>query len=77
MPRGSPRLTDEEVRSRIEKYGYFFVGQPDYRNQFAPMTLYDAQLGKNVKLSLRDIKYRVRTGKRSEYDIYITCSTLI
>ena len=70
MPRGSPRLTDEEVRSRIEKYGYFFVGQPDYRNQFAPMTLYDAQLGKNVKLSLRDIKYRVRTGKRSEYDIY-------
>ena len=70
MPRGVPRLTDEEVRTRIERYGYFFAGQPDYKNQNTPMTLYDAQLGKKVKLSLRDIKYRVRTGKRSEYDIY-------
>ena len=75
MPRGVPRLTDEEVRTRIERYGYFFVGQPDYKNQNTPMTLYDAQLGKKVKLSLRDIKYRVRTGKRSEYDIYNVLNT--
>ena len=34
------------------------------------MLLYDAQLDKNVKLSLRDINYRVKTGKRSEFDIY-------
>lgn len=75
MVRGIPRLTDEEVRTRIEKYGYFFVGEPNYKNQNTPMTLYDAQLGKKVKLSLRDIKYRVRTGKRSEYDIYNVLNT--
>ena len=70
MPRGIPALTNEEVRARIEKYGYFFTTENPYRNQNTPMTLYDAQLGKNVRLSLRDIRYRVKTGKRSEYDIY-------
>ena len=70
MPRGIPRLTDNVVRSRIEKYGYFFTNNTHYRNQDQPMELYDAQLGKNVKLSLRDINYRIKTNKRSEYDIY-------
>ena len=70
MPRGIPRLTDEEVRNRIEKYGYFIIDNKPYRNQDTPMNLYDAQLGKNVKLSLRDIKYRINTGKRAEFDIY-------
>ena len=70
MPRGIPRLTDEEVRVRIERYGYFFIDQPNYKNQDTPMNLYDAQLGKKVRLSLREIKYRVQSGQRSEYDIY-------
>jgi hypothetical protein len=70
MPRGIQRLSDEEVRTRIEKYGYFIIDDKPYKNQNTPMKLYDAQLGKNVKLSLRDIKYRIDTGKRAEFDIY-------
>ena len=70
MPRGIPRLSDEEVRVRVERYGYFFIDDTTYKNQDTPMTLYDAQLGKIVKVSLRNIKYRVNSGQRSEYDIY-------
>ena len=70
MPRGVPRLTNEEVKARIEKYGYFFTNNTQYRNQNKDMELYDAQLGKNVNLSLKQINYRIKSGQRSEYDIY-------
>ena len=75
MPRGIPALTNEEVRSRIEKYGYFFITENPYKNQDTEMPLYDAQLGQNVNLSLRQIKYRIKTGKRSEFDIYNILNT--
>jgi len=67
--RGRPGLTIQEVKDRIEKYGYF-LQQTHYTNQDYPMKVYDAQLGKNVKLSLKQINYQIKTGKRSEYDIY-------
>lgn len=70
MPRGVPRLTNQDVKARIERYGYFFTDNTQYRNQNKEMELYDAQLGKNVYLSLKQIYYRIKTGKRSEYDIY-------
>ena len=64
------RLTENEVRSRIEKYGYYFLDDTVYRNKSTPMKLYDAQLGKIVNKSLTQIKYQVNRGYRSEYDIY-------
>ena len=64
------RLTENEVRSRIEKYGYYFLDGTSYRNKSAPMTLYDAQLGKIVNMSLTQINYQIQRGYRSEYDIY-------
>ena len=69
MP-GFIRLTENQVRGRIEKYGYYFLDDTKYRNQRAPMKLYDAQLNKIVNLSLVQITYQVQKGYRSEFDIY-------
>ena len=68
--RGVPRLTDEEVQERINKYGYYFTDNTTYKNVNDPMELYDAQENKKVKLSMRQINYRVSRGYRSEFDIY-------
>ena len=68
--RGIPRLTDQEVQERINKYGYYFTENTQYRNQNKPIELYDAQENKKVNLSLRQINYRVSRGYRSEFNIY-------
>ena len=70
MPRGSPSLTQQEIEDRINPYGYYFTPQTNYKNQHTPMRLYDAQTGEYVKLSLRQIQYKIKTNKRSDFDIY-------
>ena len=70
MPRGSPPLTQQEIEGRINPYGYYFTPKTVYVNQHKAMHLYDAQTGGYVNLSLRQIQYRIKTNKRSEYDIY-------
>ena len=70
MPRGSPALTQQEIEDRINKYGYYFTPKTNYINQHRPMYLYDAQTGEYVNLSLRQIQYKIKTNKRSDFDIY-------
>ena len=70
MPRGSPALTQQEVENRINPYGYYWTPKTKYVNQFTSMYLYDAQTGEYVKLSLRQIQYKIKTNKRSDFDIY-------
>ena len=69
MP-GFQKLTINEVRDRIEKYGYYLLDDTVYKNQRDAMKLYDAQLNKIVHLSLVQINYQVQKGYRSEFDIY-------
>lgn len=66
MPKKTPV---EQVRAIVEKHGYFFTRYTEYINYDTPMRLYDAQLGRDVVLTLRDIKYRIKIG-RPEFDIY-------
>ena len=69
MPR--PRKTTAEIENEVNKYGYYFIdGVTNYRNYDTRMTLYDAQTNQNVNLSLRQLRYRIRTNKRSEYDVF-------
>lgn len=69
MPRIA-RLTNDEVKQRIEKYGYFFVPDTKYSSLRNNMKLYDAQLNKTVFISLFAIEDKARRGQRSEFDIY-------
>ena len=65
MPR---RLTLNEVKNRIEKYGFFIVDGETYKNNTTKMKMFDAQLNKYVKLSLKNIEYRIKKDKRGEFD---------
>ena len=70
MPRGASKLTDQEVEQRINPYGYYLIPSSKYVNQKTPMWVYDAQTGQNVRLSLKQIQYRIDKNQRSEFDIY-------
>ena len=62
------KLTIQDIKDRYEKYGYF-IQDDIYRNNKYKMTVFDAQLGKNVKLSVQNMDYSIKKKKRSEYDI--------
>ena len=62
------KLTIQDIKDRYEKYGYF-IQDDIYRNNKYKMTVFDAQLGKNVKLSVQNMNYSIKKKKRSEYDI--------
>ena len=64
------RLTQEEVESQINAYGYFFTPDTVYKNSRSKMIVYDAEQNKNVELSLDMINYRKRRGYRGEFDIF-------
>ena len=70
MPRGAAKLTNQEIEQRINPYGYYLTPKTKYVNQKTPMLVYDAQLGKNVVLSLKQIKYRIDKQQRSGFDIF-------
>ena len=70
MPRGSAKLTDQEIEQRINPYGFFIVPKTKYVNYKTPMWLYDAQTGQNVKLSMKQIKYKIDKNQRSMFDIF-------
>ena len=65
MPRGASKLTDQEVEQRINPYGYYLIPSSKYVNQKTPMWVYDAQTGQNVRLSLKQIQYRIDKNQRS------------
>ena len=65
MPR---RLTINDVKNRVEKYGYFLVDGQTYKNNTQKLKVFDAQLNKYIKLSLKDMQYRIKRDKRGEFD---------
>ena len=65
MPR---RLTLNDVKNRIEKYGFFIVDGETYKNNSSKMKVFDAQENKYLKLSLKNIEYRIKKDKRGEFD---------
>ena len=64
------RLTKEEVENQINAFGYFFTPNTVYINSKTKMELYDAQQNRTIMITYNQIKYRKRTGQRSEYDIF-------
>ena len=65
MPR---RLTINDVKNKIEKFGFFIVDGQTYKNNTQKLKMFDAQLNKYVKLSLKDVQYRIKRDKRGEFD---------
>ena len=63
------RLTINDVRERIEKYGYYIQDGEKYVNAKTKMRVYDTQLNKTVKLSLNQMSYKISSGQRAEYDV--------
>ena len=61
------KLTINEIKSRFEKYG-FIILDDKYKNNKQKLKVYDAQLNKNVNLSVQDMKYQIDRKKRSEFD---------
>ena len=65
MPR---RLTINDVKNRIEKYGFFIVDGQTYKNNSTKLKVFDAQENKYLNLSLKNIEYRIKKDKRGEFD---------
>ena len=63
------RLTINDVRNRIEKYGYYIQDGENYVNRKTPMKIYDAVFNQYVNLSLNQMLYRISSRIRPEYDI--------
>ena len=63
------RLTINDVRNRIEKYGYYIQDGENYVNRKTPMKVYDAVFNQYVNLSLNQMLYRISSRIRPEYDI--------
>ena len=63
------KLSINEVKDRVEKYGYFIQDGETYDNAKKQMRVYDAQLNRIVKLSLNQMTYKIASGQRAEYDI--------
>ena len=63
------KLSINEVKDRVEKYGYFIQDGETYDNAKKQMRVYDAQLNRIVKLSLNQMNYKITSGQRAEYDI--------
>ena len=65
MPR---RLTINDVKDKVEKYGFFIVDGQTYKNNTAKLRVFDAQQNKYVSLSLKQMLYRINKDKRGEFD---------
>ena len=65
MPR---RLTINDVKDKVEKYGFFLVDGQTYKNNTTKLKFFDSQENKYVNLSLKQIQYRIKKDKRGEFD---------
>ena len=65
MPR---KLSINDVKNRIEKYGFFIPDGQVYKNNSTKIRVFDAQENRYLNLSLKNIEYRIKKDKRGEFD---------
>ena len=65
MPR---RLTIQQLKNQIEKWGFFLADGQTYNNNLQKLKVFDAQENKWRKLTLKQMQYRVKKDKRGEFD---------
>ena len=65
MPR---KLTINDIKNRVEKYGFFVVEGQRYKNNSSKIRVFDAQENKYLNLSLKQMEYRIKRDKRGEFD---------
>ena len=62
------RLTIQDLKRKFEKYGYTILDD-NYKNNKQKLNVYDAQLGKKVKLNVLNMNYAIKKNKRAEFDM--------